>query len=313
MHNARRERHQLARRRTGQTLTAASRQPTRGISALDAHRPPLKWAGGKRWLVPHIRPAWAAFASHRLVEPFCGGLSIALGLQPESALLNDLNPHPVNVYRQLQRGFRTRLRMENDAALYYEHRQNFNDLIAQRGPNGRTQAAIFYYLNRTCFNGLCRFNRKGKFNVPFGQHRTINYVKDFTAYQAVLAPWKFSQLHFEELALTSTDFVYADPPYDVQFRQYDKHGFDWDEQAKLAQWLATHQGPVLLSNQATDKVQALYLENGYELRFLPAPRTISRDGNRDWAIEVLAIRNLDPGLIKTAFRTAAQAQASLKS
>jgi DNA adenine methylase len=59
-------------------------------------KPPLKWAGGKRWLVPHLRPLWEPFANRRLVEPFCGGLAVALGLMPDRALLNDRNPHLIN-------------------------------------------------------------------------------------------------------------------------------------------------------------------------------------------------------------------------
>ena len=66
--------------------------------------PPLKWAGGKRWQVPHIKPLWLASGATRLVEPFCGGLSVALGLQPERALLNDVNPHLMNFYHWLKLG-----------------------------------------------------------------------------------------------------------------------------------------------------------------------------------------------------------------
>lgn len=67
-------------------------------------KPPLKWAGGKRWLIPKLLNLWKKFPEHRLVEPFCGGLSVALGLNPQHALLNDLNPALINFYRQLQQG-----------------------------------------------------------------------------------------------------------------------------------------------------------------------------------------------------------------
>ena len=62
-------------------------------------RPPLKWAGGKRWLVSHLKPIWQKHQDRRYVEPFCGGLAVALGLQPARALLNDVNPHLINFYR----------------------------------------------------------------------------------------------------------------------------------------------------------------------------------------------------------------------
>ena len=81
--------------------------------------PPLKWAGGKRWLVPFLEPLWQPHRERRLVEPFCGGLAVALGLRPERALLNDVNPHVINFYRWLQRGLRIDLPMENDETLYY--------------------------------------------------------------------------------------------------------------------------------------------------------------------------------------------------
>ena len=65
-------------------------------------RPPLKWAGGKRWQLPHLRPLWEPHSRRRLVEPFCGGLAVALGLKPERALLNDANPHLINFYRWIR-------------------------------------------------------------------------------------------------------------------------------------------------------------------------------------------------------------------
>ncbi len=83
------------------------------MSASPVTRPPLKWAGGKRWQVPYLRPLWQPHARRRLVEPFCGGLAVALGLRPERALLNDTNPHVIDFYGWLQRGLRVTVRMEN--------------------------------------------------------------------------------------------------------------------------------------------------------------------------------------------------------
>src|SRR5687768_3441664 len=95
-------------------------------SATTSLRPPLKWAGGKRWQVPHLARYWEPHSHRRLVEPFCGGLAVAVGLSPSNALLNDANPHLVNFYQWLQRGLRIRLPMENDEALFYAHRERFN-------------------------------------------------------------------------------------------------------------------------------------------------------------------------------------------
>ena len=255
--------------------------------------PPLKWAGGKRWLVPHLLPLWRAHATRRLVEPFCGGLAVTLGLAPERALLNDSNPHVMNFFAWLKRGFQITLWMEYDEELYYVHRKRFNELLADGGADSQEAAALFYYLNRTCFNGLCRFNGSGEFNVPFGKYKNINYVQDFTSYQQIFADWEFMSGDFEAVPLKPDDFVYADPPYDVEFTQYSKEAFTWDDQVRAAEWLARHKGPVILSNQATERIVALYEKLGFKLRFLDAPRRISCNGDRRPAREVLAVRNVE--------------------
>jgi len=255
-------------------------------------RPPLKWAGGKRWLVPHLRPIWDVYKRCRLVEPFCGGLAVTLGLLPEQAILNDVNDHAINFYRQLKKGLKAKLEMTNDERAYYRCRDRFNELISANTTNTEEAAELFYYLNRTGYNGLCRFNRKGGFNVPFGRYANINYTKDFSFYQQILSDWTLTAGDFEHVPLEKSDFIYADPPYDVEFTQYAKGGFTWEDQVRLAEWLAKHKGPVVLSNQATPRILKLYEQLGFKLSLLAAPRMISCTGNRTKAQEVLAIRGL---------------------
>jgi DNA adenine methylase len=182
--------------------------------------------------------------------------------------------------------------MENAPETYFAYRQIFNALLEVGRGHTAEAASLFYYLNRTGFNGLCRFNSRGEFNVPFGSYARIAYVRDFSAYRPALSRWEFSSVDFEALHLTPADFVYADPPYDVPFTQYARARFSWDDQVRAAEWLARHPGPVVLSNQATPRVVALYRKLGYELRFLTAPRRISCTGDRTPAREVLATKNL---------------------
>ena len=255
-------------------------------------RPPLKWAGGKRWLVPHLLPLWQPHAHRRLVEPFCGGLAVSLGLSPARALLNDLNPHLINFYRQLQQGLHTTLPLANSRRLFDAYRKRFNRLIAEGGDETTEAAVLFYYLNRTGFNGLCRFNQSGQFNVPFGRYEQIAYARDFTPYRYAFVSWEFTSTDFTSLRLAPDDFIYADPPYDVEFTQYSKESFGWEDQVRLAEWLAAHPGPVVLSNQATPRIVRLYRTHGFSLRFLDAPRRISCNGDRTPAREVLACKNL---------------------
>ena len=254
-------------------------------------KPPLKWAGGKRWLVSHLKPIWEANGHRRYVEPFCGGLAVVLGLQPKHALLNDVNPHLINFYRQVQNGLRMRVQTRNDEELYYRHRDRLNRLIRTGKAHTQEGAQLFYYLNRTCFNGLCRFNKGGDFNVPFGTYTAINYVRDFSDYATVFGQWKFSNVDVEALGLDPNDFVYADPPYDVEFTTYSAGGFSWDDQVRTAKLLARHPGPVVISNQATTRVIELYEDLGFELTFLDGPRRISCTGDRTAAREVLALKS----------------------
>ncbi len=253
-------------------------------------RPPLKWAGGKRWLIPKLEKIWKKYSDYRLVEPFCGGLSVALGLQAEKALLNDVNFAVINFYQQIQQGLKLDISLENDEVAYYQHRTEFNQLNQQVGSE-KIVAQLFYYLNRTGYNGLCRFNKSGAYNVPFGRYKKINYQTDFTSYQSALAGWEFSNKDFEQLAVNENDFIYADPPYDVPFRQYAQQGFDWEDQVRLAEWLTEHKGPVVISNQATERIIKLYKELGFKLKYLDAPRRISCKANGRKAVkEVIATR-----------------------
>ena len=112
--------------------------------------------------MPHLRPIWELHGyalNRRYVEPFCGGLALPLAFTPQNALLNDTNPHLINFYHWLQRGLRVEIDMENDSALYYYYRTRFNQFVRDGAACEQPAAEMFYYLNHTCFNGLCRFNR----------------------------------------------------------------------------------------------------------------------------------------------------------
>lgn len=255
-------------------------------------KPPLKWAGGKRWLLPHLAPLWQPHSYRRYVEPFCGGLAAPLGLKPERALLNDINRHLINFYTQLRRGLKPTVKMRNEEQAFYRHRTRFNKLIKDRKWQSWEAAQLFYYLNRTCFNGLCRFNQSGEFNVPFGSHKSITYATDFSQFPRVFENWTFTSKDISLLPIVPDDFIYADPPYDVQFTSYAAGGFTWDDQVRTAELLAAHPGPIMLSNQATTRIVELYKRLGFTLNYLPGPRRISCTGDRTAAREVLAVKNL---------------------
>lgn len=252
--------------------------------------PVLKWAGGKRWLVPRLLELYDR--DRRLVDLFAGGLSVTLGLNPERAIVNDINEHVINLYSQIYDGLVVEGELLNDEDFYYAAREEFNQLtIAGRQWTPRA-AVLFYYLNRTGYNGLCRFNQKGGFNVPFGTYKTINYRADFLDYQEVVSGWCFMNGDFEDVFIDEGDFLYSDSPYDTEFKSYSKEGFDWDDQLRLANWLAKKKCPVVASNQATPRILELYSALGFDIEVIDAPRRISCKGDRAPAREILATRNL---------------------
>ena len=237
--------------------------------------PPLKWAGGKRWLVSRLYALWRVHQDKRLVEPFAGGLAIVLGLRPKRALLNDANEHLIAFYKCLQAGLDLgglSIDLTHDRGVFYQNRDRFNRLVKEGHASSPEAAGLFYYLNRTCFNGLCRFNARGFFNVPFGKYGHIRYKTDFSEYKTALERYTFVHGLFEQIETGTDDFVYADPPYDVQFTSYSPGGFNWDHQQRLASWLASRRGPVVASNQATPRVCELYESLGFKVRKIHAPQ-----------------------------------------
>jgi DNA adenine methylase len=217
---------------------------------------------------------------------------MALGLKPRDALLNDINPHLINFYTQVQKSLKVTIETANDEQLFYAHRERFNRMIKRGKTQTQLAAQLFYFLNRTCFNGLCRFNQSGEFNVPFGTYKKINYASDFHQYQELFAGWKFVSVDLDALPLEGDDFIYADPPYDVEFTTYSAGGFSWEDQKRTAELLAAHTGPVVLSNQATPRIVSLYEKLGFTISYLEAPRRISCTGDRTAAREVLAMKGV---------------------
>jgi len=254
---------------------------------------PLKWAGGKRWLVPELEKMWALGQKERFVDLFCGGLSVPIGLGLQNVLANDLNPHVMNFFKQVQDGLVPSLPVAYDETMYYEYRRKFNDLIRSGNAYTPLGAELFYYLNRTGFNGLCRFNKSGEYNVPFGRYTKVKYRRSFADVQHVIKDWELTSTDFEEVALEPTDFVYADPPYDGRFTSFTPQGFDWDDQIRLAEYLTRHKGPVVASNLATERIVELYTELGFSIRYVMGPRRISSDGDRTPAKEILAIKGIE--------------------
>lgn len=262
---------------------------------------PIKWAGGKSWIVPTIEPFWNNHIlkygeDARLVEPFCGSSAITLALNPKNALLNDANFHLINFYRWIKlEGLTQPLEVRNTEVDYYRMRRVFNDLISNPiSQDSQTSAYLFYYLNRTCFRGLCRFNSSGQFNTPYGNYKAVHYWPDFKRYQALFKNWQFKCLDFERLKINESDLLFLDPPYFNTFTDYCKGGFTMQDQERLVTWaakLADAGTTVLASNSATTEMMDLYKGLGFTVTIIKAPRRMDAKSVQTSADEMFAGRN----------------------
>ena len=279
-----------------------------------AARPFLKWAGGKRQLLPEIE-RYARTPARAYYEPFLGGGALffhlaANGRLPGRVVLNDVNPHLIAAWRAVRD--RTErliaiLRPMADeyeaadaagrAAAYYRRREEFR-AAARRGDDGPAAAALLLFLNRTCFNGLYRVNARGEFNVPHGRYASPR-ILDAAALRAAAAALRDAEIrcgdYREAIAGAGEgDLVYLDPPYQplsrtASFTQYVPGGFGIEDQRLLAAAFADlnrRGAAAVLSNSAHAAVEALYGRLG-TVRRVRARRAINSDGGGRAASEIL--------------------------
>lgn len=251
------------------------------MSHISTLRPLLKWAGGKRWFINRYKNILAlATQRGRIVEPFAGSLALAFGLQSQSVLGGDVNPHLMNFYNQVKAGEFYIPETIRSKDTYYALRTEFNQLILDGQALSVRGAQLFWLLNHMGFNGLCRFNQDGLFNTPFGAYASRIIFPHWETYKSFFEQWTFQTQTFEALKLLDQDFVFCDPPYDHGWQGYYETHFSLDKQEKVAQWLKNHKGRGLIMNHATPQILEIYQAAGFEIQIVSAPRSISANGQK---------------------------------
>ena len=293
-------------------------------------RPFVKWAGGKTQLVPEL----VARAPRRIdtyFEPFLGGgamffaLAADRDLAPRRAVLNDANRELITVFEVVRDEVERLLRrLEALAAPYLaagpEARAEAYYAERARTPDDRVDtAARFIFLNKTCFNGLYRVNRRGEFNVPHGRYLVPRIVDEpgLRAASAVLRGVTCMAGDFAEATAEARpgDFVYLDPPFEPlsktsSFTGYTEGAFDRHEQVRL-KWLfddLTDRGvSAMLSNSPAEWLVGVYEgeRRGYHIDRTPARRAINSRGDRRGAIDELIVTNSPPELSRRRLESAA--------
>jgi DNA adenine methylase len=275
-------------------------------------RPFLKWAGGKRQLVPEILQ-YVPKKYGTYYEPFIGGGAVLFALQPSKAVINDSNHELTNCYEVIRDSVEDLIeklkqhRLANCEDYYYEIR-SIDRLEGYDTYSQIEKAARILYLNKTCYNGLFRVNSQGQFNVPFGKYENPS-ILDEAVLRGVSKYLKQKKIKiintdFAEATITAKkgDFIYFDPPYDpisstASFTGYDVNGFDKREQERLKEVidnLGNRGCRVLLSNSCTDFIVDLYRNiELYKIEVVSATRAINSNALKRGQVDEVLIRNYD--------------------
>lgn len=222
-------------------------------------KPIIKWSGGKtdelKEIVPHIPKTYATY-----IEPFIGGGALYFHLNPNHAIINDVHKELVDFYQSIQNGHSMDIydfmkEHPNDEETYYKVRNYDNRAVLDN-------AKRFYYLRKTCFRGMLRYNKKGEFNIPFGRYKNYNFedIKN-EGYEELLKRTTIFNTSFETIFNDYNDsqnFMFLDPPYDSEFTDYGYCVFGKDEQRKLAKCFKETSIQCLMIIGKTPFIEELY-------------------------------------------------------
>ena len=268
--------------------------------------PFLKWAGGKSRLLKQYAPYFPSRDHVRhYYEPFIGSAAVYFHLQPANARLSDVNEKLVEVYRVVQQDVEALIEVlkghRNDRDYYYQIRGQ-----DPRKLSPVARAARLIFLNKTCYNGLYRENRKGEFNVPFGRYKNPTICDSARLRRASLGlqgvDLQVADFSSSVSPASAGDFIYFDPPYiplnsTSNFTSYNRFGFGLDDQRRLAETIhkSTSKGcKVMLSNSDVPLAYELYGSRGYRFISIQARRNINSKAERRGAITELLIINYNP-------------------
>ena len=266
--------------------------------------PFVKWAGGKRQLIPQIRERMPE-KYYDYYEPFVGGGAVIFDLLPANALINDINKALINTYiticNEPDAFLKEVNRLDNDMwedgkKYYYSIREHYNDKL-MRSEYDVELAALFVFINKHCFNGLYRVNGKGLFNVPYNNSRRVSVDEDvIIATSEYLRGVTIIDGDFEQACKNAKkgDFVFIDSPYaplnPTSFESYTKEGFDIESHRRLARLYdeLTKRGCYcMLTNHNTELINDLYGNKGYTIDVVSVKRMINSDASNRVGEEVI--------------------------
>lgn len=274
-------------------------------------KPVLKWAGGKRQILPQIKGCFPVEGEYNnYIEPFIGGGAVFFNLEPEEGVINDLNTRLMNFYRvvreQPDKLIESIEKHEGNEEYYYNARDRFNEIGTKTNLEKDIveEASLMLYLNRTCYNGLYRVNQKGEFNVPYGDNSDRSWVipERIEDVSEVLDGTKLRNEDFTKMDtyIEEDDLVYLDPPYkpvsDTSFAEYQSDEFDQNQQENLCEFAKEQHEKgayVVISN--SPPIAELYEDlDGFEVIYIGARRAINCNADGRGEVDEILVTNVPP-------------------
>jgi len=262
-------------------------------------KPFMKWAGGKRQLLPQLNENVPSKYG-TFFEPFVGGGALFFAIQPSKAVIGDVNEELINAYSEIRDNPLELLHLlsdfKNEESFYYETRA-----LDPTKMTSVEKAARTIYMNKTCFNGLYRVNKSGKFNVPFGRYKNPRFA-DPNLLNGISHYLKGVEIVLGDFSWVlkkakKGDFIYFDPPYHPlnetsHFTSYTKYGFGCDEQVILRDTfkeLSVRGVYCLLSNSYCEFILDLYMD--FTVNTVMASRSINSKAEGRGKIKEVFVRN----------------------
>lgn len=223
-------------------------------------KPLFKWSGGKSDELIYIKK-YIPIKYEIYLEPFIGGGSVYFYINPSKAVISDVHEELIDFYQEIKNGNQSEIynflkTVKNDENTYYDIRDNF------KIKSSLDNAKRFYYLRKTCFRGMLRYNRKGNFNIPFGRYKTFKFeiLKEKKYYELLRNTQIFNKdfSYVFENYNNENNFMFLDPPYDCDFTDYGYCQFGKKEHLKLAEYFKTTKIKCLLVIAKTNFIEELY-------------------------------------------------------
>lgn len=280
--------------------------------------PMIKYRGGKSKEISHFISNMPE-NYNRYIEPFFGGGALYFYLEPQNAIINDVNIKLYSFYKQMKEEYPIARMQLDELQTVYEQNQKEYDAIKKQHPEDRVEnknealyykmrdmfnhkikceyldAVVYFFINKTAYSGMIRYNAKGEYNVPFGRYKNFNTKLITDKHYELLNRTDIYNYDYSEIfkMAGNNDFIFLDPPYDTEFSEYAKNSFGKNDQMRLAEFLSKTEANFMLIIKATPYIYDLYKDKGFSIYSFDKKYMVNFQNRNDRNVKHLVITNYE--------------------